>query len=74
MRPFHDWSIRNKLTGLFIAMACGSLFSAPAQLFSPESWNGAFWGALIGGLAAGHGRHGLSQSYYGWNRRPGETR
>jgi diguanylate cyclase (GGDEF)-like protein/PAS domain S-box-containing protein len=35
MRPFHDWSIRHKLTGLFIAMACiaAVTVSAPMGVF-----------------------------------------
>src|SRR6185295_15147191 len=33
---------------------------ARAQLFSPESLNGAFWGSLIGGIAGGDCRHGFS--------------
>jgi uncharacterized protein YcfJ len=44
------------LTGL----ASLTLVSAQAQLFSPDSLNGAFWGALIGGIAGGDCHHGLS--------------
>ena len=35
-------------------------FSAQAQLFSPESFSGAFWGSLIGGVVGGDCRHGFS--------------
>jgi diguanylate cyclase (GGDEF)-like protein/PAS domain S-box-containing protein len=32
MRPFRDWSIRHKLTGLFITMACLAAFAVSAPL------------------------------------------
>ena len=35
-------------------------FSAQAQLFSPESFSGALWGSLIGGVVGGDCRHGFS--------------
>ncbi len=40
-------------------LASAALLSARAQLFSPEALGGAFWGAMIGGLAGG-GHHGYS--------------
>lgn len=36
------------------------LFPARAQLFSPESLSGAFWGSLIGGIAGSDCRRGFS--------------
>ena len=41
-------------------MACVTLLSARAQLFSPESIGGAFWGSLIGRIAGGDCHHGFS--------------
>ena len=35
-------------------------FCAQAQLFSPESFSGALWGSLIGGVVGGDCRHGFS--------------
>jgi uncharacterized protein YcfJ len=37
-----------------------ALVTTRAQLFSPESLSGAFWGSLIGGIAGGDCRHGFS--------------
>src|SRR5437879_2794459 len=37
-----------------------ALLTAQAQLFSPEAWNGALWGTLIGGVAGGGRHHGFS--------------
>lgn len=37
-----------------------ALFPARAQLFSPESLSGAFWGSLIGGIAGSDCRSGFS--------------
>jgi uncharacterized protein YcfJ len=34
--------------------------SAPAQLFSPESLSGAFWGSMIGGVVGGDCHNGFS--------------
>jgi len=36
------------------------MLSVQAQLFSPESVGGAFWGSLIGGIAGGDCHHGFS--------------
>ena len=44
------------LTCLTGAMLC----SAQAQLFSPESFGGALWGAVIGGIAGGDCHNGFS--------------
>jgi uncharacterized protein YcfJ len=41
-------------------LAAALQFSAPAQLFSPESFGGALWGSLIGGAIGGDCRHGFS--------------
>ena len=41
-------------------LASTLLVSAQAQLFSPESFSGALWGSLIGGVVGGDGRHGFS--------------
>lgn len=46
-----------------IILACltsATLFSAQAQLFSPESFGGALWGGLIGGVVGANHRHGFS--------------
>src|ERR1035438_2717981 len=43
-------------------LTAGALTSAPAQLFSPDSLNGAFLGTVIGGLAGGNHCHGFSGS------------
>ncbi len=46
-----------------VALLCMTIvttLSASAQLFSPESLNGAFLGSLIGGIAGGDCRHGFS--------------
>ncbi|HEU0040685.1 MAG TPA: hypothetical protein VFR76_15570 [Verrucomicrobiae bacterium] len=40
--------------------ATALLLSAQAQLFSPESFSGALWGSLIGGVVGGDCRHGFS--------------
>ena len=41
-------------------LASTLLVSAQAQLFSPESFSGALWGSLIGGVVGGDCRHGFS--------------
>src|SRR6266496_6291370 len=40
--------------------ATALLVSAQAQLFGPESFSGALWGSLIGGVVGGDCRHGFS--------------
>lgn len=45
---------------LLSCVAGAALLPAQAQLFSPDSLNGAFWGSLIGGIAGGDHRHGFS--------------
>src|SRR5436189_204363 len=40
--------------------ASAALMSAQGQLFSPESWHGAFWGSLIGGIAGANHHCGFS--------------
>ena len=47
-----------KLIAIWIASA--TLLTAQAQLFSPESVNGALWGGLIGGVIGGDRCHGFS--------------
>ena len=47
-----------KLIAIWIASA--TLLTAQAQLFSPESVNGALWGGLIGGVIGGDRHHGFS--------------
>ena len=41
-------------------LAAALHLSAAAQLFSPESFSGALWGSLIGGVVGGDCRHGFS--------------
>src|SRR5437773_2399497 len=41
-------------------LSASALISAQAQLISPEAWNGAFWGSLIGGVAGSGHHHGFS--------------
>jgi len=43
-------------TGAAVAVT----LSAPAQLFSPESLSGAFWGSLMGGVVGGNCHSGFS--------------
>ena len=43
-----------------ILIASATLASSQAQLFSPESVNGAVWGGLIGGVVGGGRHHGFS--------------
>jgi predicted lipid-binding transport protein (Tim44 family) len=43
-------------------LTAGVLTSASAQLFSPESLNGALLGTMIGGIAGGDCHHGFSGS------------
>jgi len=45
---------------LLCCLAGAALLPAQAQLFSPESLGGAFWGSWIGGIAGGDCRHGFS--------------
>lgn len=45
---------------LLTLLTATALFPARAQLFGPESWGGAFWGSLIGGIAGSDSRHGFS--------------
>lgn len=47
-------------TLILTSLAIVTTLSANAQLFGPESLNGAFWGSFIGGLAAGNRHHGFS--------------
>jgi hypothetical protein len=41
-------------------LAAGALMNASAQLFSPESLNGALLGTFIGGIAGANHHHGFS--------------
>jgi hypothetical protein len=41
-------------------LSAGALMNASAQLFSPESLNGALLGTFIGGIAGGNHHHGFS--------------
>jgi uncharacterized protein YcfJ len=41
-------------------LTAGALTSAPAQLFGPDSLNGAFLGTVIGGFAGGNHHYGFS--------------
>src|ERR1035437_4858531 len=43
-------------------LTAGALTSGSAQLFSPESLNGALLGTVIGGIAGGNCHHGFSGS------------
>jgi uncharacterized protein YcfJ len=46
-----------------VVLTCAAIattLSAPAQLFSPESLSGAFWGSLVGGVVGGDCRDGFS--------------
>ena len=45
---------------LLTILTMAALLPARAQLFSPESLSGAFWGGLIGGLAGSDCRRGFS--------------
>ena len=45
---------------LLTCLTVAALFPARAQLFSPESLSGAFWGSLIGGIAGSDCRRGFS--------------
>jgi uncharacterized protein YcfJ len=47
-------------------LAAGTVLSAPAQLFSPEAFSGAAWGAMLGGLigADSYGHHGHCSSSF----------
>ncbi len=45
---------------IVIAVACGGLVGAQAQLFSPEAVNGALLGTMIGGIAGSDCHHGWS--------------
>ncbi len=48
----------NKFIAICITGA--TLLTAQAQLFSPQSVNGALWGGLIGGVIGGDRHHGFS--------------
>ena len=43
-----------------ILITSATLVSAQAQLFSPDSVNGAVWGGLVGGVLGGNRHHGFS--------------
>jgi hypothetical protein len=45
---------------ILTVLAAGALTSASAQLFSPESVNGALLGTFIGGIAGSDCHHGFS--------------
>jgi uncharacterized protein YcfJ len=47
-----------KLIAIWVASA--TFLTAQAQLFSPQSVNGALWGGLIGGAIGGDRHHGFS--------------
>src|ERR1017187_5799405 len=38
-------------------LAAGALFTAQAQLFNPDSWNGALLGGLVGGIIGNNVHH-----------------
>ena len=38
-------------------LAAGALFTAQAQLFNPDSWNGALLGGIVGGIIGNNVHH-----------------